>query len=161
LIGKVAAGEAPANPAERPSRCAPGSGVVSARGAETRRPARSRRRHNLEAIAAAGWRPERVVAVGGGASTAFWPQVVSDAADVAQVVPQQTIGAAYGDALLAAIGAGLVPPATDWTIQAGVTEPDAELAAVYDDRYGLYRRLYEDTASVVHRLAASLPIARP
>jgi xylulokinase len=87
--------------------------------------------------------------------------VVSDAAAVAQVVPAQTIGAAYGDALLAAIGAGLIAPTTDWTIQAGVTEPDAELAPVYAERYGLYRRLYDDTASVVHRLAASLPIARP
>jgi xylulokinase len=112
-------------------------------------------RHNLEAIAAAGWAPERVVAVGGGASSAFWPQLVSDVAGVAQVLPAQTIGAAYGDALLAAIGAGLVAPDADWTVAAGVTVPRVEVRSRYDDRYALYRRLYDDTVDVVHRLAAS------
>jgi xylulokinase len=111
-------------------------------------------RHNLEAIADAGWEARRVVAVGGGASSAFWPQIVSDVAGVGQVMPQRTIGAAYGDALMAAIGTGLVTPETDWTAEASATTPNPELRSLYDDRYALYRRLYDDTVGVVHRLAA-------
>jgi xylulokinase len=112
-------------------------------------------RHNLEAIGAGGWQAERVVAVGGGASSAFWPQIVSDVAGVRQVLPARTIGAAYGDALMAAIGSGLVAADTDWTAEAGATVPRAEVRSLYDDRYALYRRLYDDTVDVVHRLAAS------
>ncbi|MFB1294816.1 hypothetical protein ACAG24_004840 [Mycobacterium sp. pW049] len=39
-----------------------------------------------------------------------WVLAVSDIAGCTQLVPRQTIGASYGDALLAVIGAG-VPPA--------------------------------------------------
>ena len=110
-------------------------------------------RHNLEAIAAAGAAPRRVVAVGGGAQSDFWPQVVSDVAGVEQVLPEQTIGASYGDALLAAIGTGLVAPETDWTATRTTIAPHAGARARYDELYALYRRLYDDTADVAHALA--------
>jgi xylulokinase len=39
-----------------------------------------------------------------------------------QQLPAQTIGASYGDALLAAVGTGLVPASADWsTIDRQVT----------------------------------------
>ena len=44
----------------------------------------------------------------------LWTQIVSDVTGREQQVPEQTIGASYGDALMAAIGVGLVPPETDW-----------------------------------------------
>ncbi len=73
-------------------------------------------RHNLEAFAAAGAPGSRVVAVGGGTKNPLWTQVVSSIAGVAQEVPRVTTGAAYGDALLAGIAAGIVAPETDWTV---------------------------------------------
>lgn len=57
--------------------------------------------------------PRRLVAVGGGTQGGLWTQVVSDVCGREQDLPAQTIGASYGDALLAAIGTGTVPPETD------------------------------------------------
>jgi xylulokinase len=81
-------------------------------------------------------------------------QVLSDIAHVEQHLPRETIGASYGDALLAAIGAGLVPPDTDWSHTARVVTPAPRDAAVYDELFDLYCRLYPATAAVVHRLAS-------
>jgi len=111
-------------------------------------------RHNLETIERAGWTPRRIVAVGGGATGGFWPQVISDVAGVTQLVPEQTIGASYGDALMAAIGTGLVAPETDWTIINGRIAPREDTRRLYDRQYGLYRRLYDDTLDISHELAA-------
>jgi xylulokinase len=72
-------------------------------------------------------------------------------------VPEQAIGASYGDALLAAIGVGLVPPTTDWAKIAREIKPDARNRGLYDDLYGTWRELYPATKSQVHRLAATDP----
>jgi xylulokinase len=111
-------------------------------------------RHNLETFdsvrrASADW---RAVAVGGGASGALWPQIVSDVTGRAQDIPAQTIGASYGDALLAAVAAGLVPAGTDWTKIAGIVVPRPEFAALYDERYGVYRDLFTATRPLADRL---------
>ena len=63
------------------------------------------------------------MAVGGGTKCDLWPQIVSDILQQPQEIPTETIGAAYGDALLAGIAAGLVDPATRWSSTAGVVEP--------------------------------------
>jgi xylulokinase len=110
-------------------------------------------RHNVEALAAAGGAPRRVVAVGGGTNSPIWPQIVSDVTGVTQVVPEQTIGAAYGDALLAAIAAEVVAPSTDWARPAREIAPDPAAAGGYDELFDLYKQLYDATAPVSHRLA--------
>jgi xylulokinase len=111
-------------------------------------------RHNLEAFdsvrpGSSGWRP---VAVGGGATGSLWPQIVSDVTGRAQEIPEQSVGASYGDALLAATAAGLVPAGTDWTRIASTVRPRPELAALYDRRYAVYRDLYAATRPLVSRL---------
>lgn len=63
-------------------------------------------RHILEALEHAGSPPRRLVAVGGGTKGGLWPRVVSDVTGLPQEIPAETIGAAYGDALLAAIQRG-------------------------------------------------------
>lgn len=87
-------------------------------------------RHNLEAFDSV--RPKgtswRRVAVGGGAAGALWPQIVTDVTGREQAIPALTIGACYGDALLAATAAGLVPPGTNWTTIASVVRPRPEYA---------------------------------
>jgi xylulokinase len=96
---------------------------------------------------------DRLVAVGGGTQGRLWTQVVSDVTGRRQEVPEQTIGAAYGDALMAAIGAGLVPPTTDWATVAHVVEPNPGVRPLYDDLYALYGSLYPATRHHVHALA--------
>jgi xylulokinase len=111
-------------------------------------------RHNLEAFdsvrpVGAGW---RAVAVGGGATGALWPQIVSDVTGRSQDIPAQTIGASYGDALLGAAAVGLVPADSDWTKIAGTVRPRPELAGQYNQQYGIYRDLYTATRPLIGRL---------
>jgi xylulokinase len=111
-------------------------------------------RHNLEAFDSvrrerAGW---RAVAVGGGTAGELWPQLVSDVTGRPQEIPEQTIGACYGDALLAATAAGLVPSGTDWAKLARTIQPRPELAEVYDRRYAVYRELYATTRPLISKL---------
>jgi xylulokinase len=73
---------------------------------------------------------------------------------VTQVVPTRTIGAAYGDSLLAGIAAGLLPHTTDWARPARHVEPALADTEIYDDLFDLYKQLYAATAPVSHRLAA-------
>jgi xylulokinase len=97
----------------------------------------------------------RTVAVGGGLRSPVWAQTLSDITGRPQQVPEQAIGASYGDALLAAIGIGLVPPSTDWARIAREIEPDPANRARYDDLYGTWLELYPATREQVHRLAAT------
>lgn len=103
-------------------------------------------------LAGAADTPTRVVAVGGGTNANLWLQIVSDVTGEAQQVPEQTIGAAYGDALLAAIGVGLVPETTDWTRPARIVTPNEQTRRVYDKLYPRYSELYSATASIIHQL---------
>jgi xylulokinase len=110
-------------------------------------------RQILELLEEAGGPASRVVAVGGGTRSGPWTQIVSDVSGIRQLVPEQTIGASYGDALLAAIGAGLVPPDTDWTRIVGEVVPNPENRAVYDELFEAFTTLYPTTRDHVHRLA--------
>jgi xylulokinase len=98
----------------------------------------------------------RTVAVGGGLRSPLWAQTVSDVTGRPQLVPEQAIGASYGDALLAAIGVGLVAPDTDWARIAREIEPDPHAGALYDDLYETWRELYPATRDQVHRLTAGV-----
>lgn len=111
-------------------------------------------RQILPLLAAAGGAPARTVAVGGGTHADLWLQIVSDVTGLDQEVPEQAIGAAYGDALLAAIGAGLVPPETDWARTSHTVAPDPGARALYDELFELYERLYPATSEIAHALAA-------
>jgi xylulokinase len=110
-------------------------------------------RHNLEAMAPPG--VPRVVAVGGGTQAGLWTQIVTDVTHVQQIVPVETIGACYGDALLAAEGVGLVPFRSSWAEPAMVTEVNPKNSERYDQTYGLYRELHETTRGIQHALADS------
>lgn len=96
----------------------------------------------------------RTVAVGGGLRSPIWAQTLSDITGRPQLVPEQAIGASYGDALLAAIGVGLVPPTTDWAKIAREIKPNPRNRDLYDDLYATWLQLYPATKSQVHRLAA-------
>ncbi|MGH8794081.1 MAG: FGGY-family carbohydrate kinase [Stackebrandtia sp.] len=110
-------------------------------------------RHNLEAMAAAGGRAERLVAVGGGTQGGLWTQIVSDVAGVAQDIPTETVGACFGDAMLAARGIGLDVDAARWNPVVETVRPDDDRSAEYDQYYRRYRQLYTATSDIAHFLA--------
>jgi xylulokinase len=110
-------------------------------------------RHIFEYMREAGGGGKRLVAVGGGTKGGLWTQIVSDVTGRPQDLPEQTIGAAYGDALLAARAVGLAGPDTDWSTISTTVEPNEENRGLYDELYGIYRELYPATREASHRLA--------
>ena len=70
-----------------------------------------------------------------------------------QDLSEQTIGAAYGDALLAARAVGLADPDTDWSKVSATVEPNPENRETYDELYRVYRELYPATREASHTLA--------
>jgi xylulokinase len=114
-------------------------------------------RDNLEVMAAMGADPKRIIAVGGGASNPVWLQIVSDVSGKAQMVPERTIGASYGDAFLAGVASGIIPGRDainrEWVRIDRTIEPDPGMKTVYDPYYETYRSLYRSTKSDMHRLA--------
>jgi xylulokinase len=109
-------------------------------------------RHTLEVFDAADAAPRRVVAVGGGAAGDLWLQIMSDVTGIPQEVPAVTVGAAYGDALLAAQSAGLASLETVWARTVREVRPRHE--PLYDELYAAYRALHEATVGLQHQLAA-------
>ncbi len=110
-------------------------------------------RHIFESMREAGGGGERLVAVGGGTKGGLWTQIVADVTGRPQDLPEQTIGAAYGDCLLAARAVGLAEPGTDWSAIATTVEPRPENREVYDELYDVYRELYPATRGQTHRLS--------
>lgn len=106
---------------------------------------------------------ERVFAVGGGVKNARWTQMVSDIAGVEQLLPEIGDGAAYGDALMAALAVGLYRDPAEMTANArirGVVKPDPEKTAFYAPYREAYARLYERTKPL-ERFAECLSAKRP
>ncbi|WP_344886442.1 FGGY-family carbohydrate kinase [Nonomuraea antimicrobica] len=107
-------------------------------------------RHNLSAMRAAGGAGSRLVAVGGGTRGGLWTKIVSDVLQQEQFLPAQTVGAAYGDAMLAAGGVG--SPVDGWNPVTSVVSPDPAAAEEYGRLYELYLDLYRSTAHIAHAL---------
>lgn len=110
-------------------------------------------RHILETMAGGGAAPSRLIAVGGGTRGGLWTRIVSDVTGRPQELPRETIGASHGDALLAAIAAGLASPETPWNEREAIVSPDPALAGRYDALYDIYRSLYPATRDQAHALA--------
>lgn len=108
-------------------------------------------RRNLEALGVDD--RSRVVAVGGGAGEDLWPQIVCDVTGLEQVIPAETIGAAYGDALLAAEGVGLATPGTTWAKAAQTLAPDPAVRERYDSLFDAWLELAHSTQGTQHLLA--------
>lgn len=102
-------------------------------------------RDSLEALRAAGSELSRVTAIGGGSRSRYWLKAIATALSLPVDIPADgDFGAAFGAArlgLIAAEGADplavCAPPATAATI-----EPEAALAAAYEEAYRRYRASY-------------------
>ncbi len=114
-------------------------------------------RHNIEALKAEDCAASRILAVGGGTRNPAWMKIVSDIAGIEQVVPARQVGASYGDAFLAGIGAGIFRGTADavrWVRPGAAVQPDPVPRAVYDAGYRLYRDLYESNRELMRKAAA-------
>jgi xylulokinase len=97
--------------------------------------------------------PEQIRASGGGMASAVWRQILADVlrAEIATVATGE--GAAFGAALLAAVGAGWFPDvaaAADRLVRVTpVAEPGSN-ASAYAEALGTYRTLYPALAPIFH-----------
>lgn len=99
--------------------------------------------------------PQRIMAVGGGAKNAVWMQIVSDILGEKLYIPEITVGASYGDALMAMIGTGALSGFHDLEpmIHIGQTVvPDDACHAQYTEKKEIFWSLYEKTKTVMHQL---------
>ena len=110
---------------------------------------------NLEPLRKAGFKLDNVTAVGGGPKTPLWIQTVSDICGIKQTVPEVTVGASYGDALLAGLAIGAFKSAADIKKLIKVkyvTEPNMENFKKYEPFKKHYAQLYERTKDIMHQL---------
>lgn len=102
-------------------------------------------RDNLDAMRAEGGGGRDYVAVGGGAASAPLLQLVSDIAGITQSVPRRTIGAALGDARLAAEALGWETPAAAWNPIERVVRASPGARAAFDPMFERFKELYRAT----------------
>ena len=111
-------------------------------------------RLNTETMLEMGVPIDRIRAIGGGVRNASWVQTVSDCIGRSQEVVAQT-GAAYGDAMLAAMGVGALDRAevSSWPQVTETVEPDRAQAGLYQRQASRQRRLYQATRALMHEVA--------
>ena len=113
-------------------------------------------RDSLELMRGLGVPVGQIRALGGGARSPLWRQILADVFGTELVTVNVTEGAAYGAALLAGVGAGVyhsVEDACARTVKiTGSTEPTMD-AAIYDAYYPRYRALYPALAGEFAALA--------
>jgi len=98
--------------------------------------------------------PTSVRASGGGTASRLWLQILADVLGVEVATVSTTEGAAYGAAVLAAVGIGWFP-SVERACEALVTttpaaSPGAD-AVAYDAGYAAYRELYPELVPFFHR----------
>jgi xylulokinase len=112
-------------------------------------------RHHLNVMAEIGAYPDEVIAVGGGTKSSLWLQTVSDIGQIPQIVPSITLGASYGDAFLAGMGAGVFSDASEintWLRDSRIVEPNPEHNEIYDKYMNLYLTLYQHNKELMHSI---------
>lgn len=100
--------------------------------------------------------PGQIRISGGGARSAVWRQIVADVLDAEVATVNTTEGAAFGAALLAAVGVGIFPNAAaaagQWVRVVDTVSPTEE-ASTYADRHAVYSSLYPLLRDVMHELS--------
>jgi len=102
---------------------------------------------NMMLIRSLGGEINDVVITGGVAKSPLWLQIISDVTGCPVTLPEETEGAPFGNALLAAVGAGLYnnfAEAIERTVEIkhNAFVPDAANHALYSDLYEVYKSLY-------------------
>lgn len=140
-------------------------------------------RDNVDLMRQHGLSIRRILAVGGGTKNAVWLQCLADILEEEILVPEVTVGASYGDALMAALAAGAfdrdekkTSDSTDkeadaadhvssgketarWeklaeTVRISRTiRPAKEHQKIYRAQFALWKELYARNKDLMHRLS--------
>jgi xylulokinase len=101
----------------------------------------------LEQLRGAGFAPRELRAVGSGVSGALWREILCNVLNLPLRRPLADEGAAFGGAILAAVGAGWYRDvagavAAMVRLEANVERPDERTSARYVEIYARFKRLY-------------------
>lgn len=103
-------------------------------------------RDSFEAAESIGLSVKVATACGGGAKSPLWRKILANVLNIPISTVAVEEGPAYGGAILAAVADGVyasVEDAAEKIVKRiSVTEPDAELAEKYNERYQTFRKLY-------------------
>lgn len=97
----------------------------------------------------------KLMAVGGGTQNPQWMQIVADITGQPIQVAAVSVGAAYGDALMAALGTGRFGSFSQLgqvISTARTYMPDMDRHRQYEPYYQMYCQLYRQTGDLMHRL---------
>lgn len=105
---------------------------------------------------------KNVLAVGGGTKNSLWMQILADVTGHPFQTSAITIGASYGDALLAAIGTGAIESfdsLRDIIKEDRIYTPNPDQHIVYKEYQKLFNNLYPATRETMHALKTIAPSA--
>lgn len=97
----------------------------------------------------------KVMAVGGGVKTRKWLSAVSDICRVPQFTVEESAGASYGDALLAAYACGFFKDTSELVKAVKIKDsikPDADNFTIYEKQKRHYTELYKLTRNIMHEI---------
>jgi xylulokinase len=111
--------------------------------------------HIMETYREIGEPPKKLFAVGGGMKNAVWAQATSDICRMAQVVRAKTLGASYGDAVLAALAMGDMRKAdiSRWNPVERRISPRDRHRAIYERQYRIFKELYARNRDLMAELS--------
>lgn len=96
-----------------------------------------------------------LICTGGGAKNDTWLQIIADVTGHSVQVPKYSIGASYGDALIAAIGVGAIADFSQLKKMIKADKefrPDPSVSEIYSLRKKQFYRLYQDNINLMHSL---------
>jgi xylulokinase len=114
-------------------------------------------RHHIDVLREAGHNPTRIVATNGGVSSGLWRHIAADVLGAPVTSFRGHPGSCLGVAFVAGMAGGVFD---DWAQidrfleERIVDEPDATEAAIYDERYAVYRELYTRVKDLFPRVAS-------
>ena len=101
---------------------------------------------------------KKIMAVGGGTKNDVWLQIIADILGLPVCTAKVTFGAAFGDAIMAALGGGAY---SSWADLEKVIEPsrvihpNPEAHAVYKTLRPIFDKLYQNNKELMHQLSGN------
>lgn len=113
-------------------------------------------RDSFEIAKSLGIQIERTKICGGGAKSLLWKKIIANVLNVKVDVPETEEGPGYGAAILAAVAcseyASVEEAAQKLLKVVDTVEPDAELAAKYEERYAQFKQIYPTVKELFGKL---------
>lgn len=99
---------------------------------------------------------KHIIVVGGGVKNSEWLQIIADIIGKPLQVPEITIGASYGDAMMAALAAGVFKDFSELHEKIRIKqtiEPDPARHEAYEPYQKMYDRLYLENRDMMHEIS--------